>query len=81
MKRAPWPRAVLAEVERLIAAEGHPVGGRFTVADVNLAEVLRYAQGHAANLAPFPATRAWLATCQDRPAFRAMMAIRSAEPA
>jgi glutathione S-transferase len=68
-------------IEAMIAAQGHPVGGRFTVADINLAEVLRYAQADAPFLARFPATRAWLETCQARPAFQAMMSERLAEPA
>jgi glutathione S-transferase len=71
----------LAVVEARIAADGHPVGGRFTVADVNLAEVLRYAQGAPGLLDGFPAVDAWLKHCQARPAFREMWAMREAEPA
>ncbi len=71
----------LAVLEGRIAAEGHPVGGRFTVADVNLAEVLRYAQGAPGLLDGYPALAAWLAACQARPAFREMWAMREAEPA
>jgi glutathione S-transferase len=74
-------RRPLAVLEARIAAEGHPVGGRFTVADVNLAEVLRYAQGAPGLIAEFPAVAAWLAAAQARPAFRAMWAMREAEPA
>jgi glutathione S-transferase len=70
----------LATLESQIAAEGHPVGGRFTIADINLAEILRYAQAHPPLLAPCPALRAWLAECQARPAFGRMMARREAEP-
>ena len=57
------------------------VGDRFTVADLNTAECLRYAQGHPTLLAEFPRLQAWLQTCQSRPAFAAMMAGRMAEPA
>jgi glutathione S-transferase len=71
----------LAVLEARIAAEGHPVGGRFTVADVNLAEVLRYAQGAPGLIEGFPAVAAWLRACQARPAYRAMWAMREAEPA
>ena len=71
----------LAVIEARIAAEGHPVGGRFTVADVNLAEVLRYAQGATGLFAGFPAVEAWLQACQARPAYREMWAMREAEPA
>jgi glutathione S-transferase len=71
----------LAVIEATIAAQGHPVGGRFTVADINLAEVLRYVQADAATIGAYPATQAWLADCQARPAFKAMMEMRLAEPA
>ena len=61
----------------------HPylVGDRFTVADINAAEIVRYAQGHASAFAAFPALKAWLDTVQARPAFAAMWARRDAEPA
>ncbi len=54
---------------------------RFTVADICVAECLRYAQGHAGLVAEFPVTFGWLARCQARPAFQAMWAGRMAEPA
>ncbi len=54
---------------------------RFTVADICVAECLRYAQGHAGLVAAHPETFAWLARCQARPAFQAMWAARLAEPA
>lgn len=55
------------------------MGGRFTVADICLAECVRYAQPHPPALAPFPALSAWIARCQARPAFQAMMVQRNAE--
>lgn len=55
------------------------MGGRFTVADICLAECVRYAQPHAPALAPYPALSAWIARCQARPAFQAMMVQRNAE--
>ncbi len=57
------------------------VGDRFTVADLNTAECLRYAEGHPTLLSEFPTVQAWLARCQARPAFQAMWAARLAEPA
>ena len=57
------------------------VGGRFTVADLNLAEIVRYARSAEGLFAGAPRVGAWLAACQDRPAFRAMWAKREAEPA
>ncbi len=72
-------RRPLAVVEAKIAADGHPVGRRFTVADINLAEALRYAQSHPTLLGEFSALSGWLAECQARPVFRAMWAQREAE--
>lgn len=60
---------------------GNIVGGRFTVADLNVAEVLRYAQPAPELFAEYPAVTAWLAACQSRPAFREIMAARQAERA
>lgn len=63
-----------------IARHGHMVGGRFTVADINMAEVVRYAQGYGELMAQFPAVTAWLGDCQNRPAFQKMWHERLAEP-
>jgi glutathione S-transferase len=71
----------LARIEAHLSTQDWLVGGRFTVADICLAEVLRYAQGHPPALAPFEAVRGWLARCQARPAFVEMMKRRAAEPA
>ncbi len=60
---------------------GFLVGGRFTVADLNLAEVVRYAQAAPDLFTAFAALRSWIAACQARPAFQEMMAARNAEPA
>ncbi len=65
----------------LKAQGGFAVGGRFTVADINLAEVLRYAQAAPELFAERPNLKNWLDSCQARPAFKAMMAERNAEPA
>ncbi len=70
----------LKVIEDHLARNGHMVGGRFTVADINTAEVIRYAQGHGALMEQFPAILAWLAACQSRPAFRRMWEARRAEP-
>ncbi|NUB43943.1 glutathione S-transferase family protein [Fertoebacter nigrum] len=74
-------RRPLARLQAHLAAQAHLVGDRFTVADVNTAECVRYAQSHPSLLAEFPAVKAWLEACQARPAFQAMMAGRMAEPA
>jgi glutathione S-transferase len=60
---------------------GYLVGGRFTVADLNVAEVVRYAQGAPELFDTAPNVKAWLSACQSRPAFKQMWAERDAEPA
>jgi glutathione S-transferase len=60
---------------------GFLVGGRFTVADLNVAEIFRYAQALPDLFAAHPFVQTWITTCQSRPAFVAMMAERNAEPA
>ena len=67
-------------VDAHLATHGHLVGGRFTVADLNMAEVVRYAQGYGELMSQFPAVEAWLADCQARPAFQQMWQARLAEP-
>ena len=59
---------------------GYVLGDRFTVADINMAEILRYAQSERAFLEGHPAVAGWLNACQARPAFKAMLAIEQAEP-
>jgi glutathione S-transferase len=71
----------LQRLEAHLAAHPWLVGDRFTVADINLAECLRYAQSHPTLIAGFPALAAWLRACQSRPAFRRMWEARMAEPA
>jgi glutathione S-transferase len=65
----------------LAAGGGHLVGGRFTVADINVAEIVRYAQPASELIDLYPNIKSWLAACQSRPAFKAMMADRDKEPA
>jgi glutathione S-transferase len=74
-------RRPFARLNGHLAQHPYLVGARFTAADINTAECVRYAQGHAALMAEFPALGAWLAKVQARPAFQAMWARRNAEPA
>jgi len=74
-------RRPLAVMNAHLAAEKFMVGGRFTVADINMAEMIRYASGDAEAMAPCPTISAWLAILHERPAFKAMWAMRLAEPA
>ena len=68
-------------LEQKLSSSEYLVGDRFTVADLNVAEVVRYAQGHAPLFAAHPALKAWLERCQARPAFKAMWDARAAEAA
>ncbi|MEI4484975.1 glutathione S-transferase family protein [Frigidibacter sp. MR17.14] len=72
-------RRPLKVLDAHLAAHGHLVGDRFTVADVTMAECLRYAEFHRAIIDEFPALAAWYDRCHARPAFAAMMAKRAAE--
>jgi glutathione S-transferase len=74
-------RAPFAVLDKALAATGFIVGGRFAVADINTAEVVRYAMAAPELFEAAPRVKAWLATCQARPAFKAMWAKREAEPA
>jgi len=68
-------------LEATLGASGYIVGGRFTVADINTAEVFRYAMPAPELFAAAPRVTAWLAACHARPAFKQMMAAREREPA
>jgi glutathione S-transferase len=74
-------RRPLGHLQAHLAAHEWMVGDRFTVADINTAEVTRYAQLHPTLLSEFPAVKAWIERCQLRDAFKAMWAGRMAEPA
>jgi len=74
-------RGPFAVLDTALAKDGYLVGGRFTVADINVAEVVRYAQAAPELFAAAPRVKAWLAACQARPAFKKMWAARDSEPA
>lgn len=71
--------AKLPVLERALSATGWIMGGRFTVADLNVAEVLRYAAAAPALFAANPAIKQWLDACQQRPAFKRMWDERARE--
>lgn len=73
-------RAPFAVLDGALAKTGWLVGGRFTVADINVSEIVRYAQPAPELFETTPRVKAWLAACHARPAFKAMMAKREAEP-
>ena len=70
-----------AALEAALTGQDWLMGGRFTVADLMVAECLRYASGHAGLMEAFPRVKDWLARCHARPAFQKMWAARLAEPA
>jgi glutathione S-transferase len=75
-------RAPFAVLDKHLAANGGwLVAKRFTVADINLSECVRYAQVATELFEPAPNVKSWLAACHARPAFKAMWAKRDAEPA
>ncbi|PDV86290.1 glutathione S-transferase [Rhizobium sp. H4] len=73
-------RRPFAALEGHLAGRQWIVGDRFTVADLNIVEVLRYAQSEAALFDAHPNIKAWIERCQSRPAYKAMQAARSKEP-
>lgn len=74
-------RAPFRVLDQELAGREYLVGNRFTVADINVAECVRYAQAAPELFETAPRVKAWLAACQSRPVFRAMWAKREAEPA
>ncbi len=74
-------RSPVAVLDQALAATGFLVGGRFTVADINVAEVMRYALPAPELFTDAPHVKAWIAACHARPAYKQMMAAREQEPA
>lgn len=74
-------RGPFAVLDGALAKNGFLVGGRFTVADINVAEVARYALAAPELFDAAPNVKKWLAACQARPAFKKMWATRDKEPA
>jgi len=70
----------LSVLEKHLDGKDWIVGGRFTVVDLNIAEVLRYAQSETALFEAHPNINAWITRCQSRPAYLEMQRKRSLEP-
>ncbi|KQQ58498.1 glutathione S-transferase [Rhizobium sp. Leaf311] len=68
-------------LEQHLSENEYLVGNRFSVADINVAEVVRYAQAHTPLFEANPAVKAWLDRCQSRAAFKAMWSARDSEAA
>jgi glutathione S-transferase len=73
-------RAPFAVLDGALGKTGFIVGDRFTAADINVAEVIRYAMPAPELFADAPRVTAWLTACHARPAYKAMMAKRDLEP-
>jgi len=72
-------KAPFAVLDKALADKnGHLVGGRFTVADINVAGVMLYACPAAELFAGAPHVKAWLDALMERPAYKAMMKLREA---
>ncbi|MBS0561902.1 MAG: glutathione S-transferase family protein [Proteobacteria bacterium] len=74
-------RAPFAVLDAHLAAHPYIVGDRFTVADINAAEVIRYATTATDLFDAAPHVKEWLARCHARPAFNEMFSRRLAETA
>lgn len=74
-------RRPMETLDRALAVNGNLVGGRFTVADINVAEVVRYTLPAPEVLDAAPHAKAWLAACHARPAWKKVWARREQEPA
>ncbi|HEV7319553.1 MAG TPA: glutathione S-transferase family protein [Ensifer sp.] len=70
---------VFAHLDGHLERRDYLVGDRFTVADLNLAEVFRYAMSQKQLFEKYPRVAAWLSRCHARPAFKAMMDVRLSE--
>ena len=70
----------IAVLDQALEKSGHLVGERFTAADLNLAEVLRYAQTEQELFDARPKVKAWIERCQSRDGYKAMQATRGKEP-
>lgn len=62
-----------------LATQDYLVGNRFTVADLNVAEICRYAMSETALTGPNPNVVAWYERCHARPAFQDMWRARALE--
>jgi glutathione S-transferase len=74
-------RKPLAVLEKALAKDGFVMGGRFSVADINVSEIVRYALPAGELFDDLPNVKGWIAACAARPAWQAMMRQLEAEPA
>lgn len=77
LAKAEKPLSVIEKC--LIDGNGHLLANRFTVADLNMSQVLRHITEAGPVLENYPAISAWLSACDARPAFQKVLAIREAQ--
>lgn len=70
----------LGVFDKHLQGRDYVVGDRFTGADLNIAEVLRYAQTEQALFDSHPNVKAWIERCQARAGYKTMQATRGKEP-
>ena len=73
-------KAPFAVLDGALAETGFIMGGRFTVADINVAEVMRWALPATELFASAPNVKKWLEAAHARPAYQKMMEVRNGEP-
>ena len=66
---------LLAILDRALRGQTYLVGGRFTLADANVASLAALTLQCEADLASLPALRDWLRACADRPAYQRVKAL------
>jgi glutathione S-transferase len=71
-------KAPFAVLDKALAANDHLVGGRLTVADINVAMVLVYARAASELFDAAPHVKAWIDALTQRPAYKAMLKLREA---
>jgi glutathione S-transferase len=64
----------LRVLDDALAGSGHPVEGRFTIADVNVGSVLAPALPSRVDLAPVANVEKWILACVRRPAAQSVFA-------
>ncbi len=74
-------RRPFALLDSHLAEHGFLLGNRFTVADLNVVELVRYATSEAGLFEANPNVAVWLKTCHARPCFQKVWQIRQDEPA
>jgi glutathione S-transferase len=67
-----WLASRLQRLEAVLSSRDHLAAGRFTVADLLMADILRVPKLLAA-LGPYPSLQAYAARITDRPAFRKVL--------